>query len=122
NGLMPLRALVAGLRTTVTFIRPATLQMPGPPLDRSAARMRPIVSKTETTCLRVNWVASAIVRKNSPLLRGFDAALILTTFGALFAAVLVDFLAMDSSEEVGFLPGFSGDSAVPSKARMAVQQ
>ncbi len=103
NGLMPLRALVAGLRTTVTFIRPATLQMPGPPLDRSAARMRPIVSKTETTCLRDSWVASAIVRKNSPLERGLDAALILTTFAA---AGLLDFLAMECSGVVVFA-GFS---------------
>src|SRR6185295_18277317 len=51
NGLMPLRALVAGLRTTVTFISPATLQMPGPVLPRSIERILPIVSKTDATCL-----------------------------------------------------------------------
>jgi hypothetical protein len=34
KGLIPLRALVAGLRTTVSFIRPGTVYMPGPRLPR----------------------------------------------------------------------------------------
>src|SRR5262249_57232988 len=60
NGLMPGRALVAGLWTRLSFNRPGTLNVPGPFLP-SCALMRSIsASKTSPTCLRVRLVLVAI--------------------------------------------------------------
>ena len=74
NGLIPLRALVAGLRTTLTFIIPGTLKTPGPRLPRFLPISFASSSKTLATCLLVRPVFSANVAMISVLVMGFCAA------------------------------------------------
>jgi hypothetical protein len=64
KGLMPLRALVAGLRSTVIFIRPGTVNTPAPlPTARPVSVGQ---SRSGETCLRVSFVPSAMLLMISP--------------------------------------------------------
>src|SRR5687768_10940610 len=60
KGLIPLRALVAGLLITLIFIRPGTLNTPGPFLPTALPICFASASKTDDTCLRDSSVDSEI--------------------------------------------------------------
>src|SRR3954462_6196328 len=60
KGLIPLRALVAGLWTTLIFTRPGTANTPGPFLPTAPLISRARASNTALTCLRDRAVFSAI--------------------------------------------------------------
>src|SRR3954466_14428037 len=72
KGLIPLRALVAGLLMTMIFIKPGTAKMPGPFLPTAALISPASASNTEATCFRLNSVAVAILVRISV----FEAALL----------------------------------------------
>ncbi len=101
NGLMPLRALVAGLRWTETFIMPGTLNAPQEPFLRSTWIMSPMTSKTWAASFLEMPTWSAMMVRTSDLVRGFSlaavmragflAAVVVAFFGAAF--FLVVFLA-----------------------------
>src|SRR6185436_20705973 len=61
NGLIPLRALVAGFSTTVIFIRPGTVNTPAPFLPTARPISVDSASSTPETCLRVSFVPSAML-------------------------------------------------------------
>src|SRR5688572_9905608 len=71
---MPLRAGVAGLRTTLIFMSPTTLKIPGP-LVRSRSIRSFRVSNTATTSLRLRLVFSLIAARISDLLVGLLLAI-----------------------------------------------
>ena len=60
NGLMPLRAFRAGLRTTRIFISPGTVNVPGPRRPRSFLIRLAMTSNTSATSRRVTSVFSSI--------------------------------------------------------------
>jgi len=70
KGLIPLRALVAGFRTTVSFIRPGTVYIPGPRPFRLFLIWPAMASNTATTCFFASPVDSAISDMISPLVIG----------------------------------------------------
>src|SRR5947209_1549182 len=60
NGLIPLRALTAGLFTIESFIRPGTTNIPGPFLPTAFLICPDSDSNTADTCLRDNSVSLAM--------------------------------------------------------------
>src|SRR5262245_45135700 len=106
NGLALVVSFVAGLKIDATFIIPGTtntLFLFAAGLARSAAIMRPRVSNTPATCLRLMPTLSAMIVKISVFLRCLEAGVILTGLGA---GALPAFLAMvlSSCVEKGFSP------------------
>src|SRR5687768_11622212 len=73
NGLMPGRALVAGLRMTLSLTRPGMLKTPRPFLPRSFLIMSPRTSITEEICFLLSPVPSERVARTSDLLGGLTA-------------------------------------------------
>lgn len=74
NGLMPLRALVAGFLTTLILHKPTILNKPEPLGFNSLAIIPSSAVNTEATCLRVRSVSPAIEFKISDLVGGFLTA------------------------------------------------
>src|SRR3990167_7530180 len=70
--LIPLRALVAGLRITLHFIKPGTVNSPGPPFFRWLLMTCVNAVKIFETPLRGTKVQSAKCAYNCAFLRGFD--------------------------------------------------
>src|SRR5688500_13444155 len=60
KGLIPLRAVVAGLWTTLIFTRPGSANTPGPFLETALPIWVARAAKTALTCLRDSSVFSAI--------------------------------------------------------------
>src|SRR5439155_16477584 len=65
KGLIPLRALVAGLWTTLIFTRPGSANTPGPFLPTADSICSDRAAKTELTCLRARPVFAAIAARIS---------------------------------------------------------
>ena len=87
NGLMPLRAFVAGLRVTLHFIKPGTVNSPGPPFFKCLCITSDKISNTVPISFLDNSVHSEIYVNNSDFFKGsftFKAGAFL---GAAFGAV-----------------------------------
>jgi len=72
KGLMPLRALVAGFFTTLIFMRPGTVNTPGPRLS-SRLIIADRASNTAPTSFLVRPVCSEMKLKTSDLVAGLPA-------------------------------------------------
>src|SRR3954471_14890644 len=81
KGLIPLRALVAGLWTTLIFTRPGTANTPGPFLPTAFPIWVARASNTADTCLRDSAVFSAMALRISLFVRGFAAIVWLLVLG-----------------------------------------
>src|SRR4051812_41482397 len=73
KGLMPLRALVAGLLTMVIFMRPGRANTPGPFLPTARSICDAMASRTDPTCLRDSSVAVATAVRISLLVADLAA-------------------------------------------------
>src|SRR2546421_5275653 len=71
NGLIPLRALVAGFWMTMIFMRPGTARTPAPFLPTALPISCERESKTDFTCLRESWVELAMLLMTSLFEAGF---------------------------------------------------
>src|SRR6266699_3384351 len=74
KGLIPMRALTAGLVMAVTFINPGTTKRPGPFLPNDFFNSPERASNTNATCFRESWVAWAMLLRISPLDGDFAVA------------------------------------------------
>src|SRR5262245_665660 len=106
NGLALVVSFVAGLKIDATFIIPGTtntLFLFAAGFARSAAIMRPRVSNTPATCLRLMPTLSAMIVKISVFLRCLEAGVILTGLGAGALPALLA-MVLSSCVEKGFSP------------------
>ncbi len=91
NGLIPLRAFVAGLRITFTFIRLGRLKTPGPRFPRFFPNNVESSSNTLTISFLVSPVPAAKAVTISALVIAFAGAAVVFFVAVFFFAMFISF-------------------------------